>query len=304
MDTARRKPLDWLIVLCINLPVPLMMIWKRSSGELGVATAITTGLAALALLNTAAMVGIRVRNRRQGRPNSLKFVLGTLTAAVASASIMALGVASSPARNEYVDLALSNVPLNQIHPERKALIVELIRRKAANSREYEAIQAQTKALSPPLYSPESLSSPDIINKTIEQLKHATDADFAYYAKQQEADKEFQTKMGGVDRQFLRDFDGLNSEDVAEAAVMQLEQQWLSSTSALYDYAGEHQREIELRDGKLKFASTAVEMEFNKREQYSKTLYDKLQDRVQGLLREKQGQRARIIMPTDARLAPP
>jgi hypothetical protein len=304
MDTASRKPLDWLIVLCANLAVPLMMMWKRVSGELGVATAIISGLAAIALVNTAAIVGIRVRNRRQGRPNSLKFVLGTLTVAVASASVMALGVASSPARNEYLDLAFSSVPLNQIHPERKALIVEFIRRKAANSREYEAIQGQTKALSPPLYSPESLSSPDIIAKTMEQLRRATDADLVYYTKQQEADKEFQTKMGEVDRQFLKDFDGLSSEDFAEAAIMQLEQQWLTSTSALYGYAAEHQREIELRDGKLKFASTAVQMAFNKREQYSKTLYGKLQDRVQGLLREKQEQRARIIMPTDEQVTPP
>jgi hypothetical protein len=217
---------------------------------------------------------------------------------------MALGVASVRARNEYVDLAFSSVQLNQIHPERKALIVELIRRKAANSREYDAIQGQTKVLSPPLYSPESLSSSDMISKTMEQLERSADADFAYYAKQQGADKEFRTKMGEVDRQFLKDFDGLNSEDVAEAAIMQLEQQWLSSTSALYDYAAEHQREIELRDGKLKFQSTAVQIEFNKREQYSKTLDGKLQDRVQGLLREKQGQRSRIIMPTDARVTPP
>ena len=182
--------------------------------------------------------------------------------------------------------------------------MELIRRKAANSREYDAIQSQTKALSPPLYSPESLSSADNISQTMEQLDRATGADFAYYAKQQEADKEFRTKMGEVDRQFLGDFDNLNSEDVAEAAIMHLEQQWLSSTSALYDYVEKHQGEIELRDGKLKFASTAVQLEFNKREQYSKTLYGKLQDRVQGLLREKQGQRAHIIMPTAAPVAPP
>jgi hypothetical protein len=304
MDAASRKPLDWLVVLCINLPIPLMMVWKRGHGELGVAAAIISGLAALALVNIAAIVGIRVRNRRQGRPNSLKFVLCTLTAAVASASVMTLGVTSVRPRNEYIDLAFSSVPLNQIHPERKALVVELIRRKAANSHEYDAIAGQTKALSPSLYSPESLSSSDVIGRTMEQLEHAADADLAYYAKQQEADKEFRTKMGEADRQFLEDFDSLNSEDVAEAAIMQLEQQWLSSTSALYAYAAEHQREIELRDGKLKFSSTAVQMEFNKREEYSKTLYDKLQDRVQGLLREKQGQRGRIMMPTDARVTPP
>jgi hypothetical protein len=215
--------------------------------------------------------------------------------AVASATVTALAVSSIPAHNEYVDLAFSDVPLSQIHPERKALVVELIRRKAANSREYDIDASQAKPLSPPLYSPESFASKDAIADTMGQLKKATDSDFAYRAKQQDAEADFRKRMSEVDPQYLATFDS-NLEKADEASMSNLEQQWFSTTSALYQYAAAHQKEIEVRNGNLKFNTTAVQIEFNQRQELSKTLYAKFLERVHGALRDKQQQRARIIMP--------
>lgn len=212
-----------------------------------------------------------------------------------SAIVVCLGVAAVPVHNEYVDLALSNVPLSQIHPERKALVVELIRSKAANSREYDAVLARTKPLSPELYSSESFASKEANTDTMEQLREATDADFAYRAKQQEAEKEFESKMSAVDPQYLKAFVGNSSEEAADAATSSLERQWFSTTAALYEYAAAHQKEIGVQNGNLKFASTAVQIKFNRRQEFSKTLHAKLLERVQGALRYKQQQRARIIM---------
>ncbi len=296
MYKMSRNSLDWLIVSCANLTVPLMMAWKRGSGELNTTTAIVSGFVALSVVNLAVIVSIRARNKRHGQTTSRALIFGAIVLAVASATLTALAVSSIPAHNEYVDLAFSNVPLSHIHPERKALVVELIRRKAANSREYDIAASQTKALSPPLYSPESFASEDAMADTMGQLKRATDSDFAYRAKQQDAVADFRKRMSEVDSQFLTTFDG-DLEQADEASMSKLEQQWFSATSALYAYAAAHQKEIEVRNGKLKFNTTAVQIEFNRRQEFSKTLYAKFLERVQGALRDKQQQRARIIMPS-------
>jgi uncharacterized protein (DUF305 family) len=288
--------MDWLMVFCANLTIPLMMAWKRSSGDLGTAAAVVSGLVALAIVNLVVIVSIRARNNRRGQNTSRALIFGAIVLAVASATVMALAVSSIPTHNEYVDLAFSNVPLSKIHPERKALVVELIRSKAANSREYDAVRAGMKPLSPELYSSESFASKEVNTGTMEQLRKATDADFAYRAKQQEAEKEFERKMSAVDPQYLRAFVG-HSEEATDAATSSLEQQWLTSARELYEYAAAHQREIGVQNGNLKFANTAVEIEFNRRQEFSKMLYAKLLERVQGALRNKQQQRARIVMPT-------
>jgi hypothetical protein len=295
MYKMSRNSLDWLFVCCANVPVPLMMAWKRSSGELSIVTATVSGLVALAFVNLTVIVSIRARNRRHGQATSRALIFGAVLLATASAAVMALAVFSIPAHNEYVDLAFSNLPLSQIHPERKALVVELIRRKAANSRDYDIAASQTKPLSPPLYSPESFSSKDAMADTMKQLKKATDSDFAYRTKQQDAEADFHKRMSEVDPQYLATFEG-GLEQADEASMSKLEQQWFSATSALYAYAAAHQKDIEVRNGKLKFKTTVVQIEFNQRQELSKTLYAKFLERVQGALRDKQQQRARIIMP--------
>ena len=298
MDTASRDPLDWLIAVCVNLPIPAIMIWKRSTGELSSSTAIRSGLIALAISNVVAVLAVRTKRKRRGDATSPTFALGAAGLAVIAGTIMAIGIVSVPTHNQYVDLAFSNIPLNQIHPERKALIVELIRRKAANSREYRSITSLAKPLSPALYSAESFANPDVIAKTIRQLKALADADFAYYAKQQEADKEFREKMSSVDPNYLKAIDAIDTDDIAERATVQLEEQWFSSTASLYKYAGAHHEEIEFREGVLKFLTKGVQSEFNHDLENCKTLHTQLQNRVRGSLSDKEKERAHIVMPTN------
>jgi len=294
---ASRKPLDWLIAVCVNLPIPAMMIWKRSAGELSITTAMISGLVALAFSNVVVVVAVRIRNKRSGSTTSPAFVFGTAGLAVLAATVMTVGIISVPTHNDYVDLAFSNIPLNQIHPERKALVVELIRRKAANSREYSSISSKVKPLSPALYSPESFANQDVIDRTIGQLKMSTDADFAYYAKQQDAEKDFREKMSEVDPNYLKALDAINAEDMKEKTTVQLEEQWFSSTASLYNYAAAHHDEIEFRDGVLKFANIKAQTEFNQGLEKCKTLHAELLDRVSESFRDKEKERARIFIPT-------
>ena len=149
-----------------------------------------------------------------------------------------------------------------------------------------------------MYSPESFASADAIHDTIEQLKRPVDIDRAYYAKQQEDDADFRDKMSRVDPEYLKAWGGPTGDDLAQAATWQLEQQWFSSTTALYDYAAAHQREIAIQNGKLSFATTAAQTGFTQRQEYSKTLYAKWQERFQGLSREKQQERTRMVIPSD------
>ncbi|HKW25116.1 MAG TPA: hypothetical protein VJN48_04990 [Terriglobales bacterium] len=302
--TESRKRLDWLLLACANVTVPVVVIWERYEGQVGTTVMLISGLISLVIANIAVLVGIRSRKKRWGQTLSPSLVLGAALFAVVSAGIMTVGVIAVPAHNEYADLAFSNTPINQIHPEQKALLVELIRRKAANSREYAATAAQIKPFSPPLYSPESFANADVMRSTIEGLTKAADLDFAYYRKQQAAEKEFRDKVSKIDPQFLAAWDKPGGDELAEQAILRLEQQWLASTTVLYQYVGSHQKAITVQNGKLKFATTAVELEFNQRQQYSKTLYTKMEDRIQGLSRDRMQLRSRIVMPSTAPASSP
>jgi hypothetical protein len=276
-----------------------MMVWERRAGEVGITAALISGMIALALANIAVIIGVRARNKRQGQPASRGLAFGAVVLAVVSACVMAIGVFSVPAHNEFVDLAFSNTPLSEIRPERKALVVELIRRRAANSREYEAVAAQVKPLSPPLYSPESFANEYAIRNTVDYLKKYADIDFAYYSKQQEVMADFRNKMSKADPEYLKRWDAETGRGVAEASTNNLERQWLTSAFALYDYAASHVKDITVTDGKLNFSTERVRLEFNEKEEKSKTLYTKWQDRFQGLLRDQQQTRAGTLMPSSA-----
>src|SRR5205085_384586 len=125
-----------------------------------------------------------------------------------------------------------------------------------------------------------------------------DADFAYYSKQQVAEKEFREKMSSVDPNYLKALGALDADDVAEKATVDLEQQWFSKTAGLYKCAAAHPKEIVFRDGALKFATTGVQTEFNEGLENCKNLHMELQKRVRGSFSDKENQRAHIFVPTN------
>jgi sugar (pentulose or hexulose) kinase len=95
--------------------------------------------------------------REQGDQRLMrKTVLLTLFLCIASGIASTVAVTLTTTQNSYLALAQSDKPLNEIHPERKRLVVEFIRQSAANSAENNRNAAALKPIDPPLYAVASL----------------------------------------------------------------------------------------------------------------------------------------------------
>lgn len=286
------------MLLCMNVTVPVVLVWKTHMGAIPPSIALVSGLLCLLLGNFVLIVAIK-RKHQKGQPPSNRLVPGAIGLGAISALITSLFVFAVPQRNNYVDLALSAIPLSNIQPEQKRLVVELIRRSAANSRDYEKLvsDAKAKPLSPSLYTPESFANREVIESTIAHLKKYADADCEYSQKQQAALSEFRQKMAQVDPDYLRAWDiKRQGKEAAEQKAALLEREWLESATSLYRYAEAHPREISLNSGHLEFATDAVRLEFSHKQDESKSLYQKWQDVIQGLSRHQQQARANVGLP--------
>jgi hypothetical protein len=118
-----RNALDWLMLACTDVTIPTIVIWKHHTGEASPVAAVIVGFPSLVILNAVFLRAIHGRRQRLGQITSRRFISAAAGLALLSGLLTAVGVYSVPERNDYVDLALSNVPLEQIHPERKALLV-------------------------------------------------------------------------------------------------------------------------------------------------------------------------------------
>jgi len=144
MSPLKRNQLDWLLLLCVDATVPVILVWKTHSGEVQPVIALVSGLLCLLVGNVVVLIAIRNRNGRTGQPNSKWLVLGASGVGVIVALVMGVAVFGIPQHNNYLDLALSDIPLSEIQPEQKRLVVELIRHRAANSREYDRLVSEAK----------------------------------------------------------------------------------------------------------------------------------------------------------------
>lgn len=295
----KRNQLDWLMLLCMNATVTVVLVWKTHLGEIPPSVALISAPLCLLLLNFVIIIAVRKRNHQKGQPTSKRLVPGAIGLSAMAALVTSVLVFAVPQRNNYVDLALSAIPLSNIQPEQKRLVVELIRRRTANSREYEKRLADAKAkpLSPSLYTPESFANPEVIESTIAQLKKYADADFEYSQKQRAVASEFRQKMAKVDPDFLRSWDiERQGQEAAEQRATDLEHEWLESTASLYRCAESHSGDISLKSGHLEFARDAVRLEFSNKQDESKSLYRKWQDVLQALARRQQQARANVGLP--------
>ncbi len=287
MPTPSRQQLDWLVLLCVNLTIPVMLGWKTYSGDLTANVAIISALVTLLFMNCVVVVGIKSRRKRQGIETPRSFIFWAVGLAVFSALVTTLTVASIPVRNDYRELALSSTPLADIQPEQRRLVVELIRRRIANTREENRYLAQLKPLSPALYSPESFANVDVIQNTSNAMKKAAETDFGYNAKNQQAMAEFREKMGTADPGYLKAWDAehQDQEDL-EASTLALEKQWLTGVEALYGFAAKNTQSISLRGNKLEFSTPTIEQDFQRQKEANEALYNKLMERER-MLAERQ-----------------
>jgi hypothetical protein len=182
------------------------------------------------------------------RQISRSVVWTSLALVVLSGLITTISIVASPS-DSYLALALSDVPLNKIKPDRKRLVVELIRQDKAASDENSRIAKSMKPITPALYSVDSFASKAAIESTSSQLKQAYDIDQAYAAAKHQARQSFHDKMQRVDPDYLRDFESrMQEEDSLEESIEAEEAKWVASALSLYDYAAAHVANLSVNDG--------------------------------------------------------
>lgn len=282
------------MLACGDVAVPAVVAWEHHAGEATSTVALISGVLSLAVMNVVVLKAIYSRHKRHGEQTSRGFVAGAAGLALLSGLLTAVGVYSIPERNDYVEIALSSIPLDQIHPERKALVIELMRRRIAESRDYERTAAQMKPISPPLLSPESFANESIMRSVSDQLRQSNAADVDYQKKQERTTDDFRGKMMRVDPDYLRSLEpGLREQEAQDAEILQLEQGYVTAALALYGYANQHARDIVVKDGQLRFADDSVRTEFSRQLENSKSLYQQWQETYQENAKQQQQTRKHV-----------
>jgi hypothetical protein len=137
------RRIAWLL-LVVNLSVP------RNGDHLTDTANIWVGWISATMLTAMLIVGRYFRLPMDRRQVPRSMVLTSLALVVLSGLITTISIAASPS-DDYLAVALSDTPLDKIKPDRKRLIVELIRKNKAasdeNSRIAKTMKPMGKALS-------------------------------------------------------------------------------------------------------------------------------------------------------------
>lgn len=273
MTTVRRIVHPWLLLLIVDITVPAMTAWELYSGKATARTALVSALLSLIVLNAMLILSFRYRIKTLGQTAPRGLYFGAICLATLSGFVSFVALRSIPERNEYLDLMLSDLPLDQIQPKQKAIVVELLRRDYGESKAYQQIAAQSKPISPALYSPDSFASADIMRSVSEQYKKANEADFAHYEQVEKYMSDFRAKMLAEDPNYLESFEASRKEEATQDdRLLQQQRQCLVATLGLYDYAAAHAKEITVRNGEFYFSGDGVRADFNRRLDECKSLF--------------------------------
>ncbi len=256
----------------------MTLAWERHAGQVAVRNAIVIAILVLAVMNGFFLLTFHRRNTSLSLPTSRAFIFAATGLALVSVIASAMAVNHISAQDDELRLAMSDTPLEKIQPERVRLVVELIRRRAANSKENDQILAEARKnpISPPLYSPASFANIEMVLSTVAKVKKYANADLDYSARQQQAMADFRAKMANTDAEYLKSWDSAEEEQEAiEAKTIQTERQWLASILSLYDLAARHIKSIKLHQDYVEFTEPGVGSEFENQEQISKGLQNKL-----------------------------
>jgi hypothetical protein len=237
----------WLLIV-VNLSVPAFVLFQRNGNNLSDAANIWVGWISATFVTAMLVVGTYLR-LPVGRRQIPRTLVGTsLALVVLSGLITTISIVASPS-DSYLAVALSDIPLNKIKPDRKRLVVELIRQGKAASDENSRLARSMKPITPALYSVDSFASKAAIESTSSQLKQAYDIDQSYAAAKHQARQAFHDKMQIVDPDYLRDFESsMQEEDTLEASIGAEEAKWVASTLSLYDYAAAHAGNFSVNNG--------------------------------------------------------
>jgi hypothetical protein len=244
------RRITWLLVI-VNLSVPAFVLFQRNGNNLGDTANIWVGWISAALMTVVLLVSIYRRLPAASRKIPRSMVMISIGLVVLSGLITTISIAATPSDN-YLQVALSDVPLDKVHPERKRLLVELLRRDKAASDENGRLAKTMKPISPALYSVASFASKEVMESTSSQLKQAYDGDRSYEAAKLQALQNFHDQMLKVDPDYLSAFEAkLRSNNAAEDALEATETKWVTSTIDLYSYAVAHSTQVSMtKDGHL------------------------------------------------------
>jgi hypothetical protein len=287
----------WIALVCVNAGAPFFEIWKYHSGGINSVTAMLSVAFVLVAFNLMVLWSLFARVSRKGWPlQRKKLTLGAGAMAVIAFFTTAAGVSLVKQRNNYYDLAMSDRPLSSIEPERKRLVVEYIRRAAANSQEENKAmaEAQKRPIDPAVYSTESFSNQKVMRSTLARLTAYTQIDFEYFSKQQAVREDFRRKMEACDPGYLKSWDDDRTDyEQMEQSANQVEHDWFASVNTLYSYGEQHAGQIEVKEGKVSISDPTVRRKFDDLLSESKALHDKLESVVHDEVRHKQQAKADI-----------
>lgn len=287
----------WIALVCANTAAPAFQIWEYYKGTADSKAALLGIAFALVILNSVLLWALFARSERKGwRLPKKKLRLAAGAMAIVAFLVTVCGVLLLKQRNNYFDLAISGTPLSSINPERTRLVVELIRRSAANSQEVNQAmaEAQKVPLNPAAYSPDSFGSPEIMHSTLAHLAAYAEIDFEYFEKQQTVREDFHRKMAVCDPEYLKNWDAERSDyENIENSANRLEHDWFTSVEALYTYAEQHSHDINIEQGKISISNTAVRQHFDDLFDRSKALHEKLESTVQEEVKHQQQAKAHV-----------
>ncbi len=212
-------------------------------------------------------------------------VISCLIFAVAAVGATLIGVHRRPAQDDFLKLAFSSTPLNDIYPEEKRLLAEWVRRRVRNSEEYDRLAASLKPMVPALYSVDSFASADAIRATCGYVQQAAEADFSYAAQQENVARDIHERMRRINPE-SESLKWLRTRSGTEAAFTALEHEWLSSVMTLYSFADGRSKEMHVDQGKLVFSSESVHSEFSRLFDASQALHRSFQERLQASMNDR------------------
>jgi hypothetical protein len=277
------RRISWILVL-VNISVPAFVFFQRNVNGLSDAQNIWVGWISATVSTAVLVVATYLRLPVDRRQIPSRMVLTSLALVVMSGLITTISIAATPSDN-YLAVALSDTPLDNIKPDRKRLMVELIRQEKAASDENSRIAKSMKPISPALYSVESFSNKAAMESTSLQLKQAYNLDQAYAAAKLQARRAFHDKMQKVDPDFLRSIESKMQEgDSTEASIQLDEANWVSSALTLYDYASVHASNISVSSsGHLTITNEELKRSFSQRVEASKAMQQTMiNDRTKAL----------------------
>lgn len=279
-----RKIFVWLIILGSNLGAATVILVRLQGGTTEDDAALWSCWIAFTLTGLLLAFALSKQDRQTRGSVSPSIFIGIPAVGIVVGLLTTSFILDFQSKNSYIALTYSSKPLNEIKPERRKLVVEALRRTAANSKANTDMAKSIKPILPPLYSAESYASPLTIQTTMQRLSDAFEIDVMYAKQQRDVMTDLRTKLAHADPAFLKQWNEARAvQEASEVAGEALEQQWVKETLNLYAYANEHSNAIRLNGSVLSFASSDVQSQFLRQEENCKRLQSEMQSSRQRLL---------------------